>query len=171
MAAAIAAVHWGFSGNIGRTQEVGAHIRKVTGWTEEEFSAHLRERKAQRPAELNWILDLSMIEAGELLHLGARIERPTFMRFRPSLRRTNLAFPARTGPHVLTGRLPLRWRYWGSSTDEAEPPEITAMTLADSGRGEMNVDLSMLTLHNEDLPNNYTHQFLQFTEKSAERCP
>lgn len=55
--------HWGFTGNIGRTQEVGAHIRKLTGWTEEEFSAHLRERKAQRPAELNWILDLSIMEA------------------------------------------------------------------------------------------------------------
>ncbi|EJM68817.1 putative transcriptional regulator with HTH domain [Pseudomonas sp. GM50] len=53
----------------------------------------------------------------------------------------------------------------GSSTDEAEPPEITAMTLADSGRGEMNVDLSLLTLHNKVLPNNYTHQFLQFTEE------
>lgn len=54
--------HWGYTGSIGLTEEVRAHIRKVTGWSEEEFSSHLRERKTQRPSELNWILDLSMME-------------------------------------------------------------------------------------------------------------
>lgn len=55
--------HWGLTGNIRRTEEVGAHIREVTGWTKEEFSSHLRERKTRRPEELDWILDLSMVES------------------------------------------------------------------------------------------------------------
>lgn len=55
--------HWGLTGNIGLIEEVGAHIREVTGWTKEEISSHLRERKARSPVELNWILDLTMMEA------------------------------------------------------------------------------------------------------------
>lgn len=53
----------------------------------------------------------------------------------------------------------------GSSTDEAEPPEIAAMAIADSGRTEVNVDLSILTLHNDELPTSSAHRYLQFTEK------
>lgn len=55
--------HWGRTGNIGLSEEVGAHIREVTGWTKEEFSSHLRDRKTQRPEELAWNLDLSMMES------------------------------------------------------------------------------------------------------------
>lgn len=53
----------------------------------------------------------------------------------------------------------------GSTTDEAEPPEIAAMFIADSGRTDIRVDLSVLTLQNENLPTTTTHRFLQFTEK------
>ena len=53
----------------------------------------------------------------------------------------------------------------GSSTDEAEPTEIAAMALADSGRGEMLVDLSVLTPDNEPLPDIFALRYLRFTEK------
>lgn len=53
----------------------------------------------------------------------------------------------------------------GSSTDEAEPPEITAMMLADAGRGDMRVDLSTLTSNNDDLPDSFELKFLEFTEE------
>lgn len=53
----------------------------------------------------------------------------------------------------------------GSSTDEAEPPEITAMALADTGRGDMLVDLSVLTPDNDNLPDVFARRFLQFSEK------
>jgi hypothetical protein len=52
----------------------------------------------------------------------------------------------------------------GSSTDEAEPPEITAMVLADTGRGDMRIDLSVLTPNNDNLPNTFAQSHLQFTE-------
>jgi hypothetical protein len=52
----------------------------------------------------------------------------------------------------------------GSSTDEAEPPEITAMALADAGRGDMRVDLSVLTPNKANLPNTFALRYLQFTE-------
>lgn len=55
--------HWGLTGNIGFAEEVEAHICEVTGWTKEEFSSHLRERKTRRPEELDWNLDLSMVES------------------------------------------------------------------------------------------------------------
>lgn len=55
--------HWGFTGKIGLTEQVEAHIREVTGWTKEEFSSHLRERKTRRPEELAWNLDLSIVES------------------------------------------------------------------------------------------------------------
>lgn len=53
----------------------------------------------------------------------------------------------------------------GSSTDEAEPPEITAMAMADAGRGDMRVDLSALTPDNDNLPDTFARRYLQFTEK------
>ena len=53
----------------------------------------------------------------------------------------------------------------GSSTDEAEPPEITAMALADTGRGDMRVDLSVLTPNNDKLPDTFAQSYLQFTEE------
>jgi hypothetical protein len=53
----------------------------------------------------------------------------------------------------------------GSSTDEAEPPEITAMALADAGRGDMRVDLSVLTPDNNNLPDTFARSYLQFSEK------
>lgn len=52
----------------------------------------------------------------------------------------------------------------GSSTDEAEPPEISAMALADAGRGDMRVDLSVLTLDNSNLPDTFARRYLKFTE-------
>jgi hypothetical protein len=53
----------------------------------------------------------------------------------------------------------------GSSTDEAEPPEITAMMMADAGRGDMRVDLSALTANNDNLPDTFQRSYLQFTEE------
>ena len=53
----------------------------------------------------------------------------------------------------------------GSSTDEAEPPEITAMALADAGRGDVRVDLSVRTITNKDLPDTFALRYLQFIQK------
>lgn len=53
----------------------------------------------------------------------------------------------------------------GSSTDEAEPPEIAAMAQADTGHGDMRLDLSVLTPNNDALPGTFTRRFLQFTGK------
>lgn len=52
----------------------------------------------------------------------------------------------------------------GSSTDEAEPPEIAEMVIADSGRTDVKVDLSVLTSLNSDLPATIARRYLQFTE-------
>ena len=52
----------------------------------------------------------------------------------------------------------------GSSTDEAGPPEVIQMGQADSGRGEMRLDLAVLTRDNQDLPETATRRFLRFTE-------
>lgn len=52
----------------------------------------------------------------------------------------------------------------GSSTDEAEPPEITAMALADAGRGDMRVDLSVFTTNNDSLPDTFARSYLKFIE-------
>lgn len=52
----------------------------------------------------------------------------------------------------------------GSSTDEAEPPEITAMALADAGRGEVRVELSALTPDNVLLSDGFERRFLHFIE-------
>lgn len=53
----------------------------------------------------------------------------------------------------------------GSSTDEAEPPEITAMALTDAGRNDIQVDLSILTPDNNELPENIEHNYIQYTEE------
>jgi Putative DNA-binding domain len=52
----------------------------------------------------------------------------------------------------------------GSSTDEAEPTEVTDMGLADAGRGRVRLDMSVLTRKNEDLPNTFSLTFLRFPE-------
>jgi hypothetical protein len=52
----------------------------------------------------------------------------------------------------------------GSSTDEAEPSEITQMGLADAGRGEIKIDLSVLTPDNIDLPTTFDLNYLKFSE-------
>ncbi len=52
----------------------------------------------------------------------------------------------------------------GSSTDEAEPPEITAMTLADAGRSDIQVDLSILTPDNNELPENIELNYIRLLE-------
>lgn len=52
----------------------------------------------------------------------------------------------------------------GSSTSEAEPPEIAAMTHADAGREDLRVKLSLLTPSNVNLPDSFDLCFLQFTE-------
>lgn len=53
----------------------------------------------------------------------------------------------------------------GSSTDEAEPPEAIAMANDDNGRGDVRVELSVLTPQNEALPSSFAHTYLQFTEE------
>lgn len=52
----------------------------------------------------------------------------------------------------------------GSSTDEAEPPEATAMAINDDGRKDLKLDLTVLTPQNEALPSTFTHTYLRFTE-------
>lgn len=53
----------------------------------------------------------------------------------------------------------------GSSTDEADPTEVGDMVLADSGRGSMQLDLSVLATDNEPLPETFALRYLQFSEK------
>ncbi|QBC43003.1 AlbA family DNA-binding domain-containing protein [Iodobacter fluviatilis] len=53
----------------------------------------------------------------------------------------------------------------GSSTDEAEPPEATEMSLADSGRGNMRVDMSVLTPGHEVLPDSFERFYMTLTEE------
>jgi len=53
----------------------------------------------------------------------------------------------------------------GSSTDEAEPTEVAAMALADSGRERVLLDLSVLTPSNEVLPETVALEYLNFPEK------
>ena len=50
----------------------------------------------------------------------------------------------------------------GSSTDEAEPPEIAKMVAADVGRGNAKVELSILNAANESLPDEVALRFLKF---------
>ncbi|BBH46680.1 helix-turn-helix domain-containing protein [Pseudomonas sp. KU43P] len=53
----------------------------------------------------------------------------------------------------------------GSSTDEAEPVEVIAMGNEDSGRGDLKIELSLLTPENEKLPNSFSRTYLHFTEE------
>lgn len=53
----------------------------------------------------------------------------------------------------------------GSSTEEAEPTEVAAMALADSGRGRVLLDLSVLTPDNEALPESIALSYLNFPKK------
>jgi Putative DNA-binding domain len=53
----------------------------------------------------------------------------------------------------------------GSSTEEAEPTEVAAMALADSGRGVVDLDLSVLTPSNETMPASYSLTYLNFPKK------
>lgn len=53
----------------------------------------------------------------------------------------------------------------GSSTEEAEPTEVAAMALADSGRGQVRLDLSVLTPENGRLPEIIALNYLNFPRK------
>lgn len=53
----------------------------------------------------------------------------------------------------------------GSSTDEAEPSEIVDMALADNGRREMHLELSLLAPNNEKLTAVHELSFLKFPER------
>ena len=53
----------------------------------------------------------------------------------------------------------------GSSTDEAEPPEIAAMSIADNGRADVRADLSILTAQKDELPATSAHRYIHFTER------
>lgn len=53
----------------------------------------------------------------------------------------------------------------GSSTEEAEPTEVAAMALADSGRGQVLLSLSVLTPGNEELTETIASKYLSFPEK------
>lgn len=53
----------------------------------------------------------------------------------------------------------------GSSTEEAEPTEVAAMALADSGRGQVLLDLSVLTPNNDVLPETVALKYLNLPEK------
>ena len=53
----------------------------------------------------------------------------------------------------------------GSSTEEAEPTEVAAMALADSGRRQVLLDLSVLTPDNEVLPETFALNYFNFPKK------
>lgn len=53
----------------------------------------------------------------------------------------------------------------GSCTDEAGPPEIASMTHTDAGRGDMRVELSVLALDNNELPDTFARRYFQFIEE------
>lgn len=53
----------------------------------------------------------------------------------------------------------------GSSTDEAEPSEVTQMGLSDAGHGEMKVEIRTLTTSNAELPDTFRLDYLTFTGK------
>lgn len=53
----------------------------------------------------------------------------------------------------------------GSTTDEAEPPEIAAMISEDAGRGKVQLDLSVLTPDNKPLPECVALKYLTFPPK------
>ncbi|MGA4235281.1 ATP-binding protein [Ralstonia nicotianae] len=53
----------------------------------------------------------------------------------------------------------------GSSTDEAEPMEIADMVLADTGRRDVRLDLSVLAPNNEELNTTFELNYLKFPER------
>ena len=53
----------------------------------------------------------------------------------------------------------------GSSTDEADPLEAGKMMLADTGRREVKVDLSVLTTDNDNLPGTFECSYLHFSDR------
>lgn len=54
--------HWGLTGNLGLNETVEKHVLSITGWTKQEFRAHLTSRKPVA-TDASWKLDISMIEA------------------------------------------------------------------------------------------------------------
>ncbi|PKM20975.1 MAG: ATP-binding protein [Gammaproteobacteria bacterium HGW-Gammaproteobacteria-15] len=53
----------------------------------------------------------------------------------------------------------------GSSTEEAEPTEVAAMALADSARGHVQLELSVLTPDNKPIPEIVVLKYLNFSDK------
>lgn len=53
----------------------------------------------------------------------------------------------------------------GSSTEEAEPSEVGSMAVADAGRADVRVELSILTPDNKPLPDSSALNYLHFPEK------
>lgn len=53
----------------------------------------------------------------------------------------------------------------GSSTDEADPLEAGKMMLADAGRSDVKVDLSVLTPDNENISETYDCSYLHFPDR------
>ena len=81
-----------------------------------------------------------------------------------------IAIPKQKRPFYITsayGKLKSNVVYVrrGSSTDEAEPSEAIAMANDDNGRGDVRVELSVLTPQNEALPSSFAQTYLQFTEE------
>ena len=80
-----------------------------------------------------------------------------------------IAIPKQKRPFSITndyGRLKGKMVYVrrGSSTEMAEPIEVGAMALADAGRGEVRLNLQVLTPENEPLPDSFALSYLRFTE-------
>ncbi len=81
-----------------------------------------------------------------------------------------IAIPKQKRPFFITnpyGKLKSNIVYVrrGSSTEEAEPTEVAAMAMADSGRGQVVLDLSVLTTDNELLPETFALKYLNFPEE------
>lgn len=54
--------HWGVTGSLGISGIVRRHILSITGWSNDELSNHLEERRAEQPSDAAWTLDLSIVE-------------------------------------------------------------------------------------------------------------
>jgi hypothetical protein len=81
-----------------------------------------------------------------------------------------IAIPKQKRPFVIAkpyGRLKSNVAYVrrGSSTEEAELAEVAAMALADSGRGQVVLDLCVLTPNNEALPDTIALSYLSLSQK------
>lgn len=55
--------HWGLTSHLGLTEEIETHIRKVTGWSKQEFSSHLKDRSASIATGASWVLDLTIVNS------------------------------------------------------------------------------------------------------------